>query len=37
MSTIKTKDKVSTDGEVFIGEWKQIGTTYPKQEMMIHD
>ena len=31
MSTIKTKDKVSTDSEVFIGEWKQIGTTYPEQ------
>ena len=31
MSTIKIKDKVSTDGEVFIGEWKQIGTTYPEQ------
>jgi len=31
MSTIKIKDKVSTDGNTFIGEWKQIGVTYPEQ------
>ena len=31
MSTIKIKDKVSMDGDIFIGEWKQIGTAYPEQ------
>ena len=30
MSTIKIKDKVSMDGDIFIGEWKQI-TGYPEQ------
>ena len=28
---MSTKVKVSTDGDTFIGKWKQVGTSYPEQ------